>query len=416
MADLPYLGTDPAAASDLAPRSYLDGLAGQNMTQTQVDSLIASAYQNYVTKSYVDAQDAKNATTADIDAGDATRIKLSTVNQNSGAAGLDSAGRIQPSRIAAPSTQRYPKAFYSPSAYHSTVTATSGSTEVQLYTHTVADPGYANYKLLVTGLQDVYSNTDGEFAVIRVRVGSMTGQVIAGAYTLGETYIGGVLTQFTTPGANVYSVPPFASSVDVVALGGGGGGQDGFIFFGVSFYGRGANGGQFATGTITTPPSTLTATVGAGGERQAVGGSTTVTGTGVTTITALGGNNGGNGTGDATPGHSPGQIVYNGNTYVGGPESIVGTVPTTPGTGGPGGTPPGSGPGLKGAPGAVWFLAQPSVSVPSWGAPIAPTPINAQTALSGTVTLYVTIQRSGSASIQSATTVNPKLFVVPFPA
>lgn len=414
MAGIPYVGAPQAAGTDLVNQGYVQGLLAANLTQATVDNLIASGFAPYVTKAYVDAQDALNATKSFIDAGDATRLKLAQRNQPNGAAGLDATGRVDISRVAVASTQRYPKPFYSPAAYNAS--AVAATTETQLYTCAVADPGFT-YKLLVTGVVDASTSVDGEYPVVRVRQGSLTGQVVAGGYGLGEKYVGGVITNYNVAGTYTYSIPTWAGAVDVIALGGGGGGQDGFIFSFVSFNGNSGNHGVWATSTLTrgtTLPggtSTLNVTVGAGGARAGAGSASSVTGAGVTTVTAAGGAAGGSGSNG-----NAGTTVYDGQSYVGGAAVSVGQPANAPGGGGGGGTPPGSGHGIPGAPGAVWIFAYPTPNTPSGPANLIPTALNGQTPITGATTLYITAQRSGSTSTQSASTFSPGLFVVPIPA
>jgi hypothetical protein len=411
--------------------AYVNSLLAQNLSQASVDTMINAAYNGvYVTKAYVDTQDVLNATKAFIDAGDATRLLLSSVGNHGSAAPLLSNGRIAPARISAASTQRWPKAFYTPAGYNTGI-VTAGGTETQLYPAvSVPDPGFV-YKLFVSGLQDVYSNVDGEYAVIRVRVGSMTGPVIAGAYGLGESYPGGVLTQYTS-GTNTYTVPSWAGAVDAICLGAGGGGQDGSSFFGIPRTGGGGQAGTFSSATLTrgtTLPGgtgTLTAVVGVGGTNNTDGTASVVTGTGVTPISGAGGPNstspdGSNGAGVGS------LLVLNGQTYTGGvhqtvinnPSAGVTSAGNPPGGGGPGGTGGivAGDIGGTGAPGSIWFFAYPLPNFPSASATIIPNPMNAQAAITGATSLYVTIQRAGgTTSTQSASTVNPKLFIVLFPA
>lgn len=415
MAGIPYVGIPQASGADLVTQAYVNSLLAANLTQATVDNLINTGLAPYVTKAYVDAQDNLNATKAFIDAGDATRLKLTQRNAANGAAGLDVNGRVDISRVAVASTQRWPKPFYSPSSYNAS--AINATTETQVFpAMTVADPGFT-YKLLVLGTVDTSTSVDGEYSVVRVRQGSLSGQVVAGGYGLGEKYTGGVITQYNVAGTYTYTVPTWAGAIDVVALGGGGGGQDGFVFSFVSFFGNPGQHGVWATSTLTkgtTLPngtSTLNITVGAGGAREGAGHASSVAGTGVTTVNAAGGGAGGSGTdGNA------GTTVYNGQSYVGGAAAARGVVGNPPGGGGGGGTPAGSGPGRPGADGAVWLFAYPTPNTPSGPANLIPTALNAQTPITGATTLYVTAQRSGTASTQTVSTFNPGLFVVPIPA
>lgn len=416
MAAIPYVGATQAATTDLVNRSYLGGLLSLNLLQSVVDTLINTSYSGYATKAYVDGRDALNATKSFIDAGDATRLHYSQVGVNNGIAPLDGLARIPIGRISTTSTQRFPKPFTSPSAYNAATVSAAGS-EVQIYTCAVADPGFA-YKLFVTGMADGSSNTDGEYALIKVRQGSSTGQIVAGGYGLGEKYVGGQLTMITT--SQTYTVPTWATSLDIICLGGGAGGQGGQFFAG-----QGGNGGTFATSTQAKGSITsITCTIGNGGTAgdggspgsAGNGSASTATGTGLTTVSGAGGTNSNPFFGGTGTGLSPGTRAFNGGSYAGGAvQNTRGQPGNSPGGGGAGGA-LGPNPGGAGAPGAIWILAYTSPNSPSGPINIVPTAVNAQNSITGATTLYVMGVRSGSASTQSISTLRPGLFVVPFPA
>jgi hypothetical protein len=188
MAQLQYVGAAQAATADLVTKGYVSSLTAGAMSQASVDSLINSGLSGRITKSYVDTQDALNATSAFIDAGDAAKLHLSQIGVNNGIAGLDKAGRVEVSRVPVASTQRWPAPFISPASYNgSSVSATT--TETQIFTVSVADPGSA-YKLLVTGLVDASVATDGQYPIVNVRQGSTTGPIVASGRGLAETYTG----------------------------------------------------------------------------------------------------------------------------------------------------------------------------------------------------------------------------------
>jgi hypothetical protein len=68
VANLYYVGSyPPVNANELIDRQYLDSLLPQNLTQAQVDTLVAAGFAPYATKAYVDTQDALNATKGYID-------------------------------------------------------------------------------------------------------------------------------------------------------------------------------------------------------------------------------------------------------------------------------------------------------------------------------------------------------------
>jgi len=137
----------------------------------------------------------------------------------------------------------------------------------------------------------------------------------------------GSLVTVNTPGAYSVNVPSGATFVDMVLMGGGGGG-----------------GGYNTAGT------------GSGG----TGGATTATPAGGSMLTAAGGPGGANNTVAATVGGSPGNKVWDGQTYSGGTGGAVGSNSaggngTAPGAGGGGGGAYGSYGGAGGTAGQ-WAL------------------------------------------------------------
>lgn len=188
MASLTYVGKTPAAATDLTNLGYDEGIATASLTQTQVDTLLNTAFAPYVTKSYVDTQDGFNATKSYIDTGDATRLHLSQIGVNSGIAGLLATGKVEVARVNVSSTQRFPAGYYSPAAYNTgNITNASTTVPTQVYTFSVADPGFV-YKLLITGMVDASTSVDGQYPIITIHQGATTGQVLAAGTGLQETY------------------------------------------------------------------------------------------------------------------------------------------------------------------------------------------------------------------------------------
>jgi hypothetical protein len=167
----------PAQDSDVATRNYLTTVRGSfSLSPTQITTLISTGLSPYATKTYVNTRDALNASQAQVDAGDASRLKITAIDANNGVAGLDSGGRVPVARVPGASTQRWPKSFYTPSVY-GTATSASG-TETTVYTQSIADPGFP-YRLLISGHLDCRTATDGDAPQVRVRVGSATGTVVA---------------------------------------------------------------------------------------------------------------------------------------------------------------------------------------------------------------------------------------------
>ena len=200
MARMQNRGKTPSDDTSVATKAYLETLLAQYLTQSQINSLISAGYASYATKSYVDTQDGLNATQAYIDAGDAARLLLSQRNANNGVAGLDATGKIDVSRVSFASTQRWPKPYYTPSAYNAG-SVNAAETEVAVYTHTIASPGFT-YKLLVGGQVDVRTTVDEKYPIVRVRVGSTTGEEVASGRGTGEYYQWG-LDEFDRTGTTL---------------------------------------------------------------------------------------------------------------------------------------------------------------------------------------------------------------------
>jgi len=186
---LPYVGAAPTNPRDVTNVGYDTSMVNASITQTQVDSLLAQGFYGYVTKAYVDSQDALNATKAFIDTGDATRLHLTQIGAGNGVAGLDETGKVDVARVNVASTQRFPTPYLSPGAYNTAVVTTTAATESALFPPmTVADPGFT-YRLLVTGVVDATSTVDAtQWPTVRVRQGSATGQIVAMGRGIQEFY------------------------------------------------------------------------------------------------------------------------------------------------------------------------------------------------------------------------------------
>lgn len=152
---LPYVGAAPTANNHLVTQAYISTMALSNLSSDAVTTLINNGLAPYVLKSYVDAQDALLATPSFVDAGDATRLHNNQINANSGVAGLDAIGKVSPGRITLTSSQRFPKPYTSPAAYHTTEKVAGPGASTRLFTMTMADPGYS-YKVLVFGSMEGY--------------------------------------------------------------------------------------------------------------------------------------------------------------------------------------------------------------------------------------------------------------------
>lgn len=134
------------------------------------------------------------------------------------------------------------------------------------------------------------------------------------------------LTSYTSAGSYTYTIPVWATVIDVVLLGGGGGGK-GMAFF--DAWTEGGEAGSWVTTRLTRgvdipwDTTQITGSVGAAGtaggsgSNGGTGGNSTATGTGMTTLTANGGP-GGNQSNLDTPGKSPGSQTFNEQAYTGG--------------------------------------------------------------------------------------------------
>lgn len=150
-----YVGANPVNSTDVATLGYVNSLGAANLSQSTVNTMITNALTGYVTKTYVDTQDALNATPAFVDAGDAAKLHLAQINNANGVAGLDATGRVPVARINRTGSQRWPKPYYTPSTYFASDTTYNGSAggavnEQVIYTYSLPDPGMT-YRLLVFG-------------------------------------------------------------------------------------------------------------------------------------------------------------------------------------------------------------------------------------------------------------------------
>lgn len=169
-------------------------------------------------------------------------------------------------------------------------------------------------------------------------------------------------TIITATGAYTYSPPAGAHKIDYVLLGAGAGGGGGG--FGGSGGGTGGGAGAWSSGTLIIGvdfSGNITGSVGGGsgpgptggsGAGSGPGGPTTLSATGLTTITASGGAASVYGyAGWGQP--SPNPLTYNGHSFQ------AGTGPSQTGCGGQGGASNFSGgaSGGGGGPGKAWFWA-----------------------------------------------------------
>lgn len=185
---LEYIGPVIDQNTSVSYRAYVTSRMSENLTSTEIDNTITNALSSYTTSSYVDTRDSLNATQSYIQAQDNLRVKLAQKDVNNGVPSLGSTGRVNASRIQNNSTQRWPRGFWSPSSYFASPVILSTSTETQVYTTSVTDPGFP-FKLMVFGAVDGLTAADGLYPVVRVRVGSgVSGPIVAQGRGIGDSY------------------------------------------------------------------------------------------------------------------------------------------------------------------------------------------------------------------------------------
>jgi len=402
------------------------------MPQSDIDALIAQDFAPYVDLSYVNSQATLNATKAYVDGtgganpngGDAGRLKLSQINHNNGIAGLGTRSPlVDRSRLGLGSTQRFPSPYYSPSAYNS-LAVTAGLTEETVYSWTVADPGYT-FKLWVGGILDCSTNRDGYYPICLVRLGSMSGPVIALGYGCSEYYAGATVAAYGAAGPFAYTIPSWSDVIDVLVLGGGGGGASGAG--NPLLWGNGGANSLWATATFTrgsaalpTSVTQITGWIGSGGLRGAAAvfsnpgapGTPTAVYVYGTTIQSNGGA-GGSGIEGNQSGGNPGAATLNGIGY-----QNYGF-----GCGGAGGNGGAfiSNVGTSGAGGLAFVTAHPEGS--DWvegPLTIMPGSLSDQGPLTGPQDLYVNLLRvvgdNTATGWVTASTFEPSLYAMPIPA
>jgi hypothetical protein len=178
---------------------------------------------------------------------------------------------------------------------------------------------------------------------------------------------------FIAAGPYAYDIPSWANVIDVVAVGGGGGGQAGT---GALISGDGGSPGTWTSKSLRrgtdfpTAATVLSGVVGNGGHGGSVsvlgengdpGVATTCNYSSTNLVTAAGG---GGGTGFVNPdGAGPGNFSYKGKTYFGG-QTTDGPVIDAKSGSAPGGAGPGGqgvfivgSAGGNGASGSIWFVA-----------------------------------------------------------
>lgn len=179
MASLELVGPAGVGANAVSRLKYVNDKKATALTQVQVDDRITTLLTGYATKAQVDAGDAGAATVSYVDQQDLLRVPKSWLNLANGGPATLTGGKVTTSQYTATGSQRYIKKMYSPTSYGSQKSVT---TETTLYTVSIADPGWP-YWIQAWGWNNVSSNTAGVGTVIRVRVGSTSGTIIAQGYS-----------------------------------------------------------------------------------------------------------------------------------------------------------------------------------------------------------------------------------------
>lgn len=439
-----YLGASPAEDTSAATIDYVNSLALQNLSDSEVKQKIKDYFANTAYASQTWGNSVINSATTgqafarqtDLDAGIANKIPVlgnddkgnAIIARANGPVALTSYGKIDPALISKASQQTLPVLNWSPSSY-TVVSNISAETNI---CSLVVNPSLSSYRVFVSGTVNARIGADGQYPIVQVRAvptgtGTATsGTIVATGYGVAENYPGGTVSQFTVPGAYVYQIPTWANKIDVVVLGAGGGG--------FSNGGGGGGAGKWASRTFvrgTELPNNVTALTGTVGEGAAskntalpftYGGPTVCDVPALGTLTGEGGQTGennlsallqtGSGPGDYTP-PSNSRITYKGGAN----QTVQGAAGNSPGGGGAGG---GLGLGGKGGNGAAFFYAYINDDNNYGQIGVVPAPMSGQAALSGSTTLYVNVLRgsfsgSGSSTV-STSSFNPQISVMVVPA
>ncbi len=182
-----YLGPAQTGNDDTVTTGYISSVKSNDLDADGVDARITANYAPYADRSYVDAQDALLANADFINSGDSARVRWDLRETSNGVAGLGATGKVIPARINISNNQRWPRAFWSPTAYNSTDVDTS--TEDTVYTCNVTNPGYP-YRLVVFGTADAAISSSIEYPVMLIRVGNeTTGEVVAQGKGSNDSYL-----------------------------------------------------------------------------------------------------------------------------------------------------------------------------------------------------------------------------------
>ena len=182
---------------------------------------------------------------------------------------------------------------------------------------------YVNNGGTFTQAKQIFTNISGTWTAVKKVFVNQSGTWTQVYPTASAT------TSYTTPGTYSYTVPAGVYSLSVTIVGGGGGGGTSTSSGDAHGASNGGSGGYYLNQTVAvTPGQTVSITVGAGSPKQGSGGNSSISGSGITTLTATGGGAGQSVVGDNSPSYggsagspngSPGNYtaswMVNRNTY-----------------------------------------------------------------------------------------------------
>lgn len=197
MAVLRYVGTppqydvQPTQGQDVVDQAYVAFLLSQNMTTGAVNAQITAGLAQYATVAQANTAMSGLATPAWIQTQVANYVPGTAVDQPNGPVSLGPESDLVPtSLITAPSTQTWPKPYYSPGTYP-TAAVSATTTPVQLLSVAIPDPGYPYVLLCFGSFDTTVAADDGTSAQISVMQGNpTTGTLIAAGVGNSEFYTG----------------------------------------------------------------------------------------------------------------------------------------------------------------------------------------------------------------------------------
>lgn len=192
MAQLSYKGAALSSSQDVAYRPYAATLKNSDLSTSTVGTLIDAKLASYPSEAVIRGLDNLLVTTSFIDTQDSYRLIKELRAAPSGVAPLDNTGKIPVTHFPVASSQSWNGTPAIPITYNlDPVLLENGDPTTALYVCDIPDPGYP-YRLLVFGQCDTSSTSDFHYPIVNVRVGSVSGTVIA----KGAAAADGVVTHY----------------------------------------------------------------------------------------------------------------------------------------------------------------------------------------------------------------------------